>query len=189
MNLNLLDALERADIESRSDRAERIEWLGVMEQSPVAFLSNDIESPTLLQEARNCFERRLDIAAVLTATAYIEMTLADELKAANRCSKKKPTLGQIIKEIRKISTPDLVLSQNFLENIDLPVKRRNAYAHRKETEALDHTLGHRFITKKTSAHRHGRRRRARNEIHVRAFLRNLALADHRNFNPAITLYR
>ncbi|MFC7519160.1 hypothetical protein ACFQS6_00210 [Xanthomonas populi] len=96
MNLTLLDALESADIESRSDRAERIEWLGVMEQPPVAFLSHDVESPTLLKEAKNCFKRGLDIAAVLTATAYIEMTLADELKDAGR-SQRKPKLGKIIK--------------------------------------------------------------------------------------------
>ncbi|AUJ12228.1 hypothetical protein BVV20_08365 [Xanthomonas oryzae pv. oryzae] len=46
MNLKLLDALERADIESRPDRAERIKWLGTLEQYSVAFLSSDIESPT-----------------------------------------------------------------------------------------------------------------------------------------------
>ncbi|KGR54595.1 hypothetical protein NX09_12690, partial [Xanthomonas vasicola] len=106
MNLNLLDALERADIESRPDRAERIKWLGALEQYSVAFSSNDIESPTLLQEAKKCFKLSLDIAAVLTASAYIEMTLADELKAAGR-SLKKPTLGIIIEEIRKHQIPNL----------------------------------------------------------------------------------
>ncbi|MEC5080701.1 hypothetical protein ACQR5V_15740 [Xanthomonas oryzae pv. oryzicola] len=45
MNLKLLDALERADIESRPDRAERIKWLDTLEQYSVAFLSSDIESP------------------------------------------------------------------------------------------------------------------------------------------------
>ncbi|KFA22679.1 hypothetical protein FQK02_08555 [Xanthomonas vasicola] len=147
MNLNLLDALERADIESRPDRAERIKWLGALEQYSVAFSSNDIESPTLLQEAKKCFKLSLDIAAVLTASGYIEMTLADELKAAGR-SLKKPTLGIIIEEIRKHQIPNLVLSQNLLKNLCLLVERRNAYAHRKEAYDQEHTLGSRLIAEK-----------------------------------------
>ncbi|QBG96478.1 hypothetical protein EYC55_14990 [Xanthomonas oryzae] len=147
MNLKLLDALERADIESRPDRAERIKWLGTLEQYSVAFLSSDIESPTLLQEAKKCFKLSLDIAAVLTASAYIEMTLADELKAAGR-SLTKPTLGKIIKEIRKNPLPNLVLSQDFLKKLCLLVERRNAYAHRKEADDVEHTLGCRLIAEK-----------------------------------------
>ncbi|MFC7522138.1 hypothetical protein ACFQS6_23510 [Xanthomonas populi] len=66
----------------------------------VAFLSHDVESPTLLKEAKNCFKRGLDIAAVLTATAYIEMTLADELKDAGR-SQRKPKLEKSLKGASK----------------------------------------------------------------------------------------
>ncbi|WP_242628826.1 hypothetical protein [Xanthomonas oryzae] len=63
------------------------------------------------------------------------MTLADELKAAGR-SLTKPTLGKIIKEIRKNPIPNLVLSQDFLKKLFLLVERRNAYAHRKEADDL-----------------------------------------------------
>ncbi|KPL48674.1 hypothetical protein XAXN_12205 [Xanthomonas axonopodis] len=145
MNFNLLNALERADMASISDRAERIEWLAKLEQPPVPFLNDDIESLTLLNEAKNCFKRSLDIAAVLTATAYIEMTLADELREAGN-SKRKLPLGEMITEIRKIRVRNVVLSQEFLDNLELLVKKRNAYAHRKEANDLDHTLGHRLIT-------------------------------------------
>ncbi|SBT07884.1 hypothetical protein ACCAA_50117 [Candidatus Accumulibacter aalborgensis] len=137
----LLVALVHSDAESRSDRANRLVWLSRFMQ-PSEIISGRLEPLSLLEEARVCYVNGHYIAVLLTATAFIEQTLVEELEDLAIIGPRE-TLAKATETARKAE----LFSVELLAATDDLRKIRNPFAHRKPD---DHTqnLSTRFRVRK-----------------------------------------
>ena len=138
----LIQALSRSDDSTRTERADRIEWLAQHDSRPSAF-AGAVDTLRLMEEARACFVCGHFVAALLLVTSFIEHTLADELQELG-LAKGDPPLGRLI----ALARDHLSLPGDLLDRADRLRKLRNPFTHRRSGEDPD-TLGNRFRSAKT----------------------------------------
>jgi hypothetical protein len=137
-------ALERADMKSIPERAERIRWLAgvIPEQS---FLGMPLESLLVFQEAKNCFIYGQPVASIVLASAFVEHWLGDIIGAKGFQS--EATMG--LDAITKCCTKNAVLPQAIIDRIDNLRRIRNPFVHIK---AFEHPHGIVQRMRRTNTH-------------------------------------
>ena len=138
----LLQALSHSDESTRTERADRIQWLAQRDTRPSAY-SGPIDTLRILEEARLCFICGHFVATVMLATSFLEHTLADKLGDLNLI-KGKPTLEQLINLARN----HLGLPSGLLDRADRLRAVRNPFTHRRPDDDQA-TFGNRFLSSKS----------------------------------------
>lgn len=139
----LVDALSLADESSRSERAERIEWLAQYSSHP-GVVMGEMAVLHMMDEARLCFISGHFIGALLLATSFVEQTLSAELKSVAPAQERQ-TLKLMIKSARN----RLQFPGDLLDRTDRLRELRNPFTHRKAYDH-PHSFGTRFLA--TKAH-------------------------------------
>lgn len=133
----VIDALEQSDARTREDRAARLIWLSAQPATPSAFAGR-FEQLNLLEELRTCFTYGSYIATLLTATAFVEQTLVEELLIRADPGPRR-TLAQAIQSARAAG----FLSSSLLDRADQLRKVRNPLGHYRDNEDPE-TIVNRF---------------------------------------------
>ena len=133
----LIEALEYSDEQNRENRADRLIWLSQF-QTEGGLVAGRLEPLSLLEEARVCFMNGNFIAALLTATSFIEQTLVVELEERAVVGP-RGTLQKAIETARAAN----LFSSALLDGADQLRLIRNPFVHRKPDEHT-HSLGTRF---------------------------------------------
>lgn len=134
----LVTALEASDAASRAQRAERIVWASQHASAITGAVMGPLEPLRLMEEARVCFVSGQFIAALLTATAFIEHTIEDELNERGFPGDRR-AFAAAIQQARA----EAMFPVDLLERADLLRLLRNPFAHSKPDDHA-HSLGTRF---------------------------------------------
>lgn len=133
----LVEALSHSDALRRSERADRIVWLSRYEQAP-GIIAGRLEPLSLLKEARVCYIDGHYIAVLLTAAAFIEHTIVEELEEQAIVGP-RDTRYDAISKARNAN----VFPTSLLDRTGQLRLIRNAFAHRKPDDH-EHSLETRF---------------------------------------------
>lgn len=123
LRAQLMQALAESDNRTREARSERIVWLSEMPSLPPAYTGR-FEQLHLLEEVRQCFVNGNYIAVLLTATAFVEQTLIEELEMRQYQGPRR-TLGNAIKSARCAG----ILPNDLLDRADKLRLVRNPFGH------------------------------------------------------------
>lgn len=135
----LLEALERYDTSTREARTQRIAWASSQVEMPKMFLGRMVPL-RLLEEARVCYVNGQFIATVLSALAFVEHTLTEELE-----EKGIPRKAGTFDEAIKVAKANGLFSKAALEQADRLRKTRNSFAH-KGADSGKNSLYERFTS-------------------------------------------
>lgn len=141
LHARLLDALARADEQTRAKRAERIKWLSQHVGEPAAVMG-DMTALHMMEEARDCFTSGYFVGALLLATSFVEQTLSEELEGVTNAQERR-TFELMIKSARQ----HLSFPANLLDRTDRLRELRNPFTHRKAPDH-PHSFGVRFLSEK-----------------------------------------
>lgn len=133
----LLAALAQSDEMLRSERADRILWLSEHRIS-VGMVVGPMDTLAVLNEAHDCFVEGHFIAAILTAVAFIEHTIVDEL-----IDRGLAKYGVSFVDAIKVADENNVFPSDMLQRADQLREIRNPFAHRKNPTHR-HSFGNRF---------------------------------------------
>lgn len=122
----LLDALSEYDRSTRSQRAERVIWVGQHASMPSVIMGRT-ETLHLLNEAREVFVNGHFASALMLAVSVIEHSLVEECKL-RVLFEGSPPLTQIL----KVAEENNVLPADWFPSLRMLVRRRNPYAHLKD---------------------------------------------------------
>lgn len=120
----VVDALQWFDDTYREDRARRLIWAGQFNKN-YGIVMGRPETLSLLEEARVCFVNGNFIAALITAVAFIEQSLAEELELSTRAHPGFMGFGKLIEAVRTRQ----LLPDALLDDIDRLRLLRNPHAH------------------------------------------------------------
>lgn len=138
----LVNALEASDAASRPERADRIVWAS-RHGPPEGVIVGRLEPLRLVEEARACYVGGQFIAALLTATAFIEHTIEDELNERGFPGDRR-TFAAAIAMARAAS----LFPADLLDRADALRQLRNPFAHSRGDDDA-HSLGTRFRERRT----------------------------------------
>lgn len=133
----LLEALESYDTSTRDARAHRIAWASSRVEMP-QLISGRMVPLRLLEEARVCYVNGQYIATVLSALAFVEHALTEELE-----EKSIPRKSETFAEAIAVAKANNLLPKAALEQADRLRKARNSFAH-KGADSGKHSLFERF---------------------------------------------
>jgi len=137
----LLDALSEYDRSTRSQRAERVVWVGKQSSMPSVIMGRT-ETLHLLNEAREVFVNGHFASALMLAVSVIEHSLVEECQLRG-LFEGSPPLTQVL----KVAEDNNVLPGDWFPSLRLLVHRRNPYAHLKDP-THEHGLGRRVRKEK-----------------------------------------
>lgn len=136
-------ALERREIRSVPERAERIRWLSSVMPQNVGYMM-PLESSRVFQEAKDCFVYGQFVATMVLASSFVEHWLAGLLDAQGQQKIASRGLAAIIEHYREKH----LLSKVVCDKVDSLRQKRNPFVHLK---AFDHPhgLGQRMLRVRT----------------------------------------
>ena len=137
-------ALERHDLRSVPERAERIRWLSSVMPKNGGYLM-PLESSHVFREAKDCFIYGQFVATVVLAASFSEHWLGNILQATGEEKVAGQGLAAIVAHCRNQGLLPAVLC----EQLDTLRKIRNPFVHLKSFDH-PHNLGQRMI--KRQAH-------------------------------------
>lgn len=120
----LIDALAETDSRVRSDRADRIIWMGQFEKG-YAFIGH-ADTVSVLQEAKDCFVSGHFIATQVLAIAFAEHVLYERLSHRGLYQKRSSLASMV-----RVARQHAVLPAQLLDEIDRLREIRNPFVHRE----------------------------------------------------------
>lgn len=133
-------ALERHELQSVPERAERIRWLDEVMPQGAGYLM-PMQSYKVFQEAKDCFVYGQYVATIVLSAAFVEHWLAGLLQAsADSRAVSKAGLEAIVKYCRA----NELLPAVICDKVDHVRKVRNPFVHLKSGDH-EHALGPRMM--------------------------------------------
>jgi hypothetical protein len=127
MRKRVMEALRQSDDHNRELRARRIEWLS-KNQLPMPPHMGRLETLALHREAAACYREGHLIATLVTAAAFVEHSVFEELMERGLLSKRKAR-KTTMSEALDLAKKENVFPNKLIASAKSLYQRRNAYMH------------------------------------------------------------
>ena len=136
-------ALERHELRSVPERAERLRWLSSVIPQNVGYMM-PLESARVFQEARECFVYGQFVGSMVLAASFVEHWLSALLQNRGEQKTAANGLAAIIDYCREHE----LLPPVICDKVDSLRKKRNPFVHLKSFDH-PHGLGQRMLQERT----------------------------------------